>query len=181
MGRLFSGFTCSGHFALNSTRASLSLFSLLAHHTTLYHSPLGAPSDRILGIVLECELTGGETREWRALAVASFVKWDPELSHLALNQERSINLSHASDCQLFHRGFFFPLDVLIRHLRQVLRSLPTSQPPHCERMSHYGDTNEIFMRLAAALLSEVGSCCPCSCLWPVTPHRSLSAPGRSCH
>lgn len=67
--------------------------------------------------------------------------------------------------------FCFFFNVLIRHLRQALRSLPTSQSPHCKLMSHYGDTNEIFMRLAAALHSEVGRCCPCSCLWPVTPHR----------
>lgn len=38
--------------------------------------------------------------------------------------------------------------MLIRHLRQALSSLLTSQFPHCEQMSHYGDTNEIFMRLA---------------------------------
>lgn len=28
--------------------------------------------------------------------MASFVKWDPELSHLALDQKKSVNLSHAS-------------------------------------------------------------------------------------
>lgn len=102
-----SGEAVSGHFALDSTRASLSLSKhTTPHHTTLHRSPLGAPSDRILSLVLERELTGGETQGWRALAVASFVKWDPELSHLALNQKKSINLSRASDCQLFHRVFF---------------------------------------------------------------------------